>query len=63
VGKVSKIFCENLKVLLFEYEKYKKTNIWKLQHWQKCEDLYVKIRLKTNYDKVQGLIQKRYELF
>jgi hypothetical protein len=40
------------------------TIIWKLQYWQKFEDLYVKkSTLKTDYDKVQKLIWKRYELF
>jgi hypothetical protein len=34
------------------------TNIWKLQHWQKFEGLYVKKILKTEYCKVQGKFKK-----
>jgi hypothetical protein len=31
-------------------------NIQKLQDWQKIEGIYIKIRLKIDYNKANGLI-------
>jgi hypothetical protein len=45
-----------MKVLLFEDEEYKESIFRKLQYWQNFKRLYVKNRLKTDYDKVYGLI-------
>jgi hypothetical protein len=51
-GKATEIFCENMKVLLLKNKKYK-WSIFKNYNIDKnFEGLYVKNRLKTDYNKV-----------
>jgi hypothetical protein len=59
VEKAAKIFCGNMKVLLFEDEEYKEPTLKITTLVKIWGALYKKIRLKIDYDKVQGLIWKR----
>jgi hypothetical protein len=55
-GKATGMFYGNIKVLLFEDEEYKGPIFENCNIDKKFKGVYVKNRLKTNYDKVQGLI-------
>jgi hypothetical protein len=51
-GKTTKIFCENMKVLLFEDEEYKRPIFWNYNIGKNLMAFMSKNRLKTNYGKI-----------
>jgi hypothetical protein len=55
-GKATEIFCGNMKMLLFEHEEYKGSIFGNYNTSKNLRAFMKKIRLKTDYGKVYGII-------
>jgi hypothetical protein len=62
-GKATEMFCGNMKVLLFEDEQYKGPIFGNYNIDKNLRAFIYKIKLKTDYDKVHGLISKNMSGF